>query len=146
MKKLLITVLLLISATQIFAQTECYIKYSYDASGNRIKREFICAGRDTLLGNPPIGLRRPNTVTCNTTEVTVYPNPSTGVYTVAFSLATKDAFLQIINFSGQQVLEKPLQELKSEVDISNLANGLYTFVIKTSWGIESRRVVKISSQ
>jgi Secretion system C-terminal sorting domain len=145
MKQLLFINLLCIYAIQMNAQTECYIKYTYDDSGNRIKREFICAARDTLPPYNPIGLRKPKPMQSDIFEASVYPNPSTGFYTVALNQISQEAYLQIINYAGQQVLAKKILSLKTEIDITNLANGMYTFVIKTSLGAVNKRVVKIGN-
>jgi Secretion system C-terminal sorting domain len=142
MKQLLFINLLCIYAIQMNAQTECYIKYTYDDSGNRIKREFICAERDTILPGNPIGSRMAKPTVAKPFDVNVYPNPSNGIFTIACSMLEKNMQLQVINYAGQTVYTQSLIQIKTDIDISNMASGLYTFIIKSNLNVESRRVVK----
>jgi hypothetical protein len=74
-----------------------------------------------------------NTSTCETVTVTsinsisendfaVYPNPSTGLFTMNLINASK---VEITNTLGQLVFEKQLNVGKQEIDLTNVVEGIY---------------------
>jgi hypothetical protein len=74
-----------------------------------------------------------DTSTCETVTVTsinsisendfaVYPNPSTGLFTMNLINASK---VEITNTLGQLVFEKQLNVGKQEIDLTNVVEGIY---------------------
>jgi hypothetical protein len=63
-------------------------------------------------------------------NVSVYPNPSTGIFTVE-SLSNELLQIQVYNFLGQQVYKTENGNVanKKEIDLSALPNGMYTIQI-----------------
>ena len=81
--------------------------------------------------------------------IELYPNPTTG--TIGFSSDdncgdTKTFSLRIVNSIGQKVVAlKEGISIDQEVDISDLANGLYLFILTLpGQGQVVRKVVKIN--
>ena len=74
-------------------------------------------------------------------EITVYPNPNTGIFTISVvNPYGDDMMLKITNIQGQSVLEKQLgrvMEHKEQVDITGFARGLYFVKV----GEEVRKVL-----
>jgi len=62
--------------------------------------------------------------TPKTEAIRFYPNPSMGLLHIEAEEAI-DQPLQIVNHSGQVVLEERLTKISSQIDISHLANGVY---------------------
>ena len=88
MKKLLITIILLYalnlqaqptgsgSVTSIYM---CYIKYQYDANGNRTNRAYSCEWYTAQTPNQNSRTAPPNSIVSSI----VFPNPSSGKFTVS---------------------------------------------------------------
>lgn len=67
--------------------------------------------------------------------ISVYPNPSKGSFNISSTLIDGD--IQIFNMNGKLVLQEKTQ---GKVNINNLQNGLYTFVLKTNSGLYSGKL------
>lgn len=63
------------------------------------------------------------------TDITVYPNPSTGFITVA---STASAHAVISDVVGHKVFETEIKEGKTELNLSNLKAGMYFINIKSA--------------
>lgn len=73
--------------------------------------------------------------------VSVYPNPSTGLVTISSENVTLNS-VQVFNALGQVVYEiKGLQTGKEELDLRNMAKGVYTLHILTDNGTQHVPVV-----
>ena len=65
-------------------------------------------------------------VNSNNNQITVYPNPSMGIFTVSVSSNTMEkAELKIFNSTGIQVYQKEIFNKNENVDISHLSKGMY---------------------
>ena len=72
----------------------------------------------------------------NSVKVTVAPNPAKEV--VTFNVDALDFNISIIDLSGKIVATSTT----SEMNISNLNNGLYTYMVKTSNGVATGKLIK----
>jgi len=73
----------------------------------------------------------------NTGNVRIYPNPTSGMFTVAgFETGTR---LEVVNVIGEVVYKSVTTDTKTKIDLSNQNNGVY--FIKTSNGL-SHKIVK----
>ena len=59
------------------------------------------------------------------TAFLVYPNPTAGNLTLELESAAIGKTVQIMNVSGSVVSSFNIGSLKQELDVSNLANGVY---------------------
>jgi len=75
----------------------------------------------------PLGINNMNSQCDN---LILYPNPANNMITVKTVPTTKDDFASIYNIQGELIQQKLLQNTKTEIDISNLAKGMY--VVKVS--------------
>lgn len=66
-------------------------------------------------------------------RVTVYPNPSSGVFYVSVPQA-EGSRIAVYSISGQVVLEQDLQNEKSELNLSQVNKGIYLYTIRLSSG------------
>ena len=85
----------------------------------------------------------PELLTENKTNVNLYPNPTTGTFSVDFvgEITTVEIFM--LNFQGNVVFEnKCKDQLKMDIDIGHLAAGIYIIAIKTQRDIITKKVIK----
>jgi len=129
-----ITALILLCAcsfTEIQAQIElptsgCNIRYQYDASGNRIERDWYCYGGD---------IRAKSNTTLDSNEVTnsrltevymnVFPNPTSDLLNVQFTENMDAGHLEIFDAVGRSLLQQQGAGNSVVVDVSDLQAGTY---------------------
>jgi len=71
----------------------------------------------------------------------VYPNPSNATFTIQFEKPVNGTLI-ITDILGQIVFTGPINSNSIAVDLSDLANGIYTFAVETEIGVTTRRVIK----
>ncbi len=83
----------------------------------------------------------PNSIqTINTIEVNVYPNPTTSTLTFELNNA-KNATVKIYDLKGNMVCSKDLSSMNT-VQVSNLASGLYNYIVTSNEGSTNGKFVK----
>jgi Secretion system C-terminal sorting domain len=151
MKNLLFISILLIFSNTANAQTPCLIKYTYDDSGNRIKREFVCGQADTIIYTPGCTscprLAAPSTTQNNNTSATLFdvliaPNPGTGIFKINVLSESKLFILFITNSNGQSIVQTNFQTNFYNVDLSNYPMGIYYFTVSDGVHKLVQKVVK----
>lgn len=75
----------------------------------------------------------------NVSELTIYPNPNIGIFTVESSENKYE--LSITNVLGEKLFSRKNQSEKSNIDLSNQPNGFYLLQIKSGNGIESKKII-----
>ena len=74
-------------------------------------------------------------------SVSVFPNPASGIINVKSSVSEDNMQLVINNYLGQPVYsEKFSGAFKTQVDLSNFANGIYAVQLITSKGTINKTV------
>lgn len=66
--------------------------------------------------------------------VSVYPNPSNGVFTFRMQGANQKAQMDIYNILGEQVYNKSINSESTQIDLSNQPKGLYLYRITSEKG------------
>ncbi len=78
--------------------------------------------------------------------LSLVPNPAHSSMTVSFSTAEANAIVQVINSTGQSILQKQVSTFggtnTTQLDVSSLAPGNYMLLVKTKNGIETKQFVK----
>lgn len=76
-------------------------------------------------------------------EVSIYPNPNNGIFTIETSLVSNNNSIEVFNIFGQLVYRQKAIAASTLVDISNQASGVY-FVKITSEGqhIATQKIMK----
>lgn len=116
--------------TAVVAQTppdHCWVKYSYDPAGNRIKREWWCGDPG---GTDENGTPRSHTV--NTIGVRAYPNPADQALELVTDTAIQEGEAVVRDEQGRVVLRQRIQGFRTQFDLSDLANGLYLLELKVA--------------
>ena len=76
----------------------------------------------------------------STESIELYPNPTTGILNIR-GLNTESSRIKILDSIGK-IVDQPKSE-NHQIDLSNLANGLYFIVIETDKLQISKRIIKL---
>jgi hypothetical protein len=142
--KTLLVLAFSLAAFEGFAQqlplNTCGIVNVYDASGNRIKRMYFCNN-----GNDPYPARMKENL--NTTiefqQVdALYPNPTSGKFSISFSRGLNDAAVSVSNGNGKVVMQFKASGNKVDFDLSAVAAGVYFVRVQDGENNISKKVMK----
>lgn len=75
-------------------------------------------------------------------DMYLYPVPATDKITIENTSINKDALISIYNIEGELVMQQSTKQVKTEINISNLAKGMYFVKVNTIKGIEVKRFIK----
>ncbi len=117
----------------------CYIKYQYDANGNRTNRAYTCEWYNTQTQQNS-RLAKGNVSSNNTI---VFPNPNTGVFTVQTNTELQDANIIVKNMQGQEVKQYTYNGTSQTYNISNLPTGQYLIEVLS---LQNNEVIKLIKQ
>lgn len=140
----LLFITVLISSKESRAQSGppvCKIHYSYDVSGNRVKREYKC--ENTWLPTDPAPWTDPGIFT------TVFPNPTSGVLTGVFSSTiggeAGPAMITVSTMGGVIVFQQEYNYVTSSItlDISQQIPGDYLLTAAAFGKVESFVITKM---
>ena len=81
-----------------------------------------------------------NTASFSQIQFKLYPNPVKG-NTIYFD-GLSNATIQIYNIIGKLVISDKIATNKKDINISNLAKGIYLVKINTSGNIATKRLIK----
>jgi hypothetical protein len=78
-------------------------------------------------------------------SLSVYPNPSSGVFRVDFELGSAQRVeIKVLNATGQVVRVRTLESAngvqRHSIDMSSCASGLYLLQITSEEGVVTRRI------
>lgn len=152
MKYLLLLSLLALCQQSIAQAPICGIYFDHDASGNRIKRSYACRVHPDPNGPvvvyPPGPTSRqvsgqPAAESAAGTTVTVYPNPTSGPYTIALSeVPKKPVHFHWYNERGQILTSGQITGRDASGGIGAWPDGIYLLQVYAPGGTQSFRVVK----
>ncbi|MEA2042670.1 MAG: T9SS type A sorting domain-containing protein, partial [Bacteroidota bacterium] len=79
----------------------------------------------------------------NTELITVFPNPTTGIFTIKnLKASERPLSVEITNINGQIIYSSKLQNIKtSQIDISNQPKGIYFIKIRTDKTIYTVKII-----
>ena len=135
-------ILLIIFVTNIVS-AQCYIQYTYDASGNRIKREYVgCSAKpapkdhveemvNALLSDSILGVRTEIIRNDLENNIRVYPNPTFDKLNIQSDHADLIRLYTITTLNGQQIIEGSILDHTTLVDLSNYLPGTYILTIRS---------------
>jgi hypothetical protein len=77
-------------------------------------------------------------------QINIYPNPANDNITVENTSLNnnKDEMISIYNIQGQLLLQQPMVQAKTNIDIVSLVKGMYYIKVKTVKGIAVKKFVK----
>lgn len=138
MKTLFFLFFIIVISTTLSAQ--CYIQYTYDSSGNRIKREYVggCAhpgpsddqipAADTLQ-SLAIESRSELIRLDMEARIKVYPNPTDGYLNVRLDSPHQNWTYRLSTLAGQLIHQADIVQQEFFIDIGHLPSAPYIFVI-----------------
>ena len=124
-----------------WAQTKVF-EYTYDASGNRARREFIQLKSATVPEGA--GLAEKQQILEDALgghDIKIYPNPTRGRVTVSINCLEKQAAkVYVFNTQGKLITENEFTGPENTVDLSRQPAGMYLMKIvvgenSTDWKI-----------
>jgi hypothetical protein len=149
MKKLLLILTIIISdfiiTSKLNAQTlpigSCGIVYTYDAAGNRTKREYVC--NNGLMAGNDSAVESAKLLMADAVKVDVlYPNPTTGIFSVKLSKTLNKAVVTISDASGRIILRRTESGNVLTYDLSRYPSGGYLVTIKQNQQSITMKVIK----
>ena len=116
----LFLVLIIVFSVSFSVLSDTVISYSYDAAGNRIKREIV-------LSRSIEQQQKPITETFSEKFVKIYPNPTEGVVKIEITgwESSDECLFTVHSISGQLITEAKAYASITEIDLSGCANGAY---------------------
>lgn len=120
------------------------IQYSYDASGNRTHSQTM-----TLRGG---GTEESRDTARNTLreqlgghQISVYPNPTEGQFSVEISTieTLESASITIYSMTGGIVYQTDKPEARNDIDLTSCPDGMYLMVIRIDGAASTWKVIKI---
>lgn len=135
-----VAVLVTAGAACLQAQTRAYyVNFAYDADGNRVSRT-ITLGDDREDRGPSSDTTEVTHYTdlIEESEISIYPNPTSGRVFVGMTSAPGDMTFTATLFSplGVLICRKEIESVPTEFDLSGMAAG--TYVLELRCGAETR--------
>lgn len=107
----------------LLAQDHCWIKYSYDAAGNRIERRWWCGDPHVLEGGPKMMAE-------SSFGLTLAPNPTRDLLSLTSETEMANATVTITNSEGRAVQTIRMNGKRMELDVSTYDAGAYMLVLR----------------
>lgn len=130
----------------VSSSAQVRIGFSYDAAGNRVKRELVMSAPKALAKQQTAPNESQSyTDMLSDHSIKIYPNPTEGALKICVSglKETERCSLAVYTSQGAQILEKSLTADNVDIDISNHPSGIYLLRIaidnnQTTWKIIKR--------
>ena len=72
-------------------------------------------------------------------EINIYPNPSTGIFTITST--EKISSIEIVNILGEKVFTSTINHQPSTIDLSSHPNGIYFVHLQTEQGAANKKLI-----
>ena len=136
------TVISFQSFSQEIPVGSCGLLMTYDAAGNRIKREYYCNNGSNRIAAPELA-KQQEAASAGFEEVdALYPNPTTGKFYITFSKAIDNAIIQVLDVNGKVVQRVKGSGTRLEFDLSGQPGGTYFIIIQTAGTVINKKVIK----
>jgi len=71
----------------------------------------------------------------------VYPNPSTGVFTVEYAGNDSNVEMSILDLNGKVVYSQTINSNKTNIELNTIANGVYTIILVSNDTVSTTKMV-----
>lgn len=132
--RLVISILFLLP---LIVSSQTIVNYTYDAMGNRIKREIIMS-RSIKNTNNPL------TETLLEKSISIYPNPTEGLLKINISgwEITDKCNFKVYSLNGLPIQEITVVSSITEINLGNEPNGIYLLNIELNESKSSWKIIK----
>ena len=76
------------------------------------------------------------------TEVSVYPNPTKGLFTVQLTGESLNGTAEVFDVTGRMILRNTLTSESTELNLDNVSSGVYTLKVTVGNEVKVVKVVK----
>jgi len=121
------------ASLQVSALNAGSYQFTYTASNG------VCADATTTITVDLIDCTGVEEAVAN--NFSVYPNPSTGLFTIELQGGVSNVKLSILDLNGRIVYSQPLIKNKTNVDLNTIANGVYTVVLVSDDTVSSTKMI-----
>lgn len=138
----LLSVLSLWISPNIYAQQR--IKYTYDESGNRIKKEIVLSSTRSVPGNMEEEEPATYEEKLRETQVTIYPNPTKGILKVDISGVDKfeNAQISLYDLTGKLLQQWTSISQSNVIDLAGQTPGMYIMQIAYNGQVSRWKIIK----
>ena len=132
--KFILTVVLIFSCAAISAQTES-LKYTYDASGNRIEKAlYLGETKKSEQASDESSNNEQEEVVeeiIEDTKISIYPNPTEGSLRVDLENLPENqqSIISVFDMNGKAILKKTHLSSTNLVDLTHHPSGTYILII-----------------
>jgi uncharacterized repeat protein (TIGR01451 family) len=113
--------------TSVSNTASIYFDYNYPINTNTETSTFQTLSNTPFLKN----------------EIMIYPNPSTGIFTINFNEEIEAASILVFNILGKVVYNQSLNpEIQNQIDLTHLANGYYMAHITNKGMVSQHKLIK----
>lgn len=79
-----------------------------------------------------------NTISFDTSNFNLYPNPTSGIVTISYSKPISEVV--VVNMLGQTIIDKKTNDLEVQIDLSNFSKGTYLVKVISDGAIKTMKV------
>ena len=132
--RLIISILFLLP---LIVSSQTIVNYTYDAAGNRIKREIV-------LSRSMENTEKPLTETLSRKSISIYPNPTAGLLKISISgwETTDKCKFTIFSLKGALIQEIQVSSSVTEIDLSDESDGMYLLNIELNESKSAWKIIK----
>lgn len=134
--------LICLTLLPVVSSAQSRIGYSYDASGNRIKREIVMPASKAMAKQQNFSPKEQSfSDMLHDHSIKIYPNPTEGALKICISglKSTDKCSLGAYTLQGTQILTKDVKADNIDINIGNQPTGTYLLRItinnSTTWKI-----------
>lgn len=109
------------------AQNHCWVKYQYDAAGNRIKRYWWCGDPNEIEKEEEV---KTKSAMAEDFGLRVYPNPASDALQLSSTAELANAQLEVLDLQGRRVHSERVSGTLVSIDVSGWSAGRYTLVLR----------------
>lgn len=138
MKPFLFAILFALLPVSAVSQT---VKYSYDNSGNRIKRVMTDTNVPAVQSR---AMPKIQSAMIADKSLRIYPSPTTGEVKVEIAgLNSADkCIIEVFNSSGQQIISQKIVETVTTLDITRHSAGIYILNVAVNDSKTTCKIIK----
>lgn len=132
--RLIISILFLLP---LIVSSQTIVNYTYDAAGNRIKREIV-------MSRSIENTEKPLTETLSRKSISIYPNPTAGLLKISISgwETTDKCKFTIFSLKGALIQEIQVSSSVTEIDLSDESDGMYLLNIELNESKSAWKIIK----